>query len=236
MMPDLGTVVHYVITCEHGGNEIPDEYKHWFRTTRAQTALASHRGYDPGALTFAKQLAHDVEGELFPAIVSRLLIDLNRSEWNPELFSEFTACASNTERQLLVDSYHKPYRHCVDSAIRVAIASGKRVVHLSIHSFTPVFQRKSRAIDVAWLYDPSRPSERAFCNAWHQQITERSPELRLKHNEPYQGTSDGLTTSLREQFPDPEYSGIELEISQSFGRRPARLAWLSDLLIASFPQ
>ena len=37
-----------VISCEHGGNRIPARYREWF--TRHRALLASHRGFDPGAL------------------------------------------------------------------------------------------------------------------------------------------------------------------------------------------
>ena len=56
------------LTCEHGGNRIPREYAHLFRGARA--VLASHRGWDPGALAACAAarpaaarplLAHDLE-------------------------------------------------------------------------------------------------------------------------------------------------------------------------------
>ena len=44
-----------LVTCEHGGNDIPPRYAPLFRGRRA--LLASHRGYDPGALVTARALA-----------------------------------------------------------------------------------------------------------------------------------------------------------------------------------
>jgi hypothetical protein len=48
-------------------------------------------------------------------------------------------------------------------------------------------------------------------------------ELRIDLNEPYSGVSDGLTTTLRMEFPKGRYLGIELEVNQRFARaEPAR--------------
>ena len=44
-----------VVTCEHGGNHIPALYRALFGDLQA--ALASHRGFDPGALEMAEDLA-----------------------------------------------------------------------------------------------------------------------------------------------------------------------------------
>jgi predicted N-formylglutamate amidohydrolase len=44
-----------VITCEHGGNRIPEPYRELFHAHQA--LLDTHRGYDPGALIMARALA-----------------------------------------------------------------------------------------------------------------------------------------------------------------------------------
>ena len=51
-----------LITCEHGGNRIPARYRPLFRRHRA--ALESHRGYDPGALAVARDIAAAFDAEL----------------------------------------------------------------------------------------------------------------------------------------------------------------------------
>jgi predicted N-formylglutamate amidohydrolase len=44
-----------VISCEHGGNRIPEPYRDLFRPYRA--SLHSHRGFDAGSLPMARALA-----------------------------------------------------------------------------------------------------------------------------------------------------------------------------------
>ena len=48
-----------LVTCEHGGNRVPKEYRRLFAGW--EPVLASHRGYDPGALTLARELADEWE-------------------------------------------------------------------------------------------------------------------------------------------------------------------------------
>ena len=71
------TPIAYLVTCEHGGNEIPAPYIARFRAHRA--LLASHHGYDPGALAMARSLARALRALLLASTVSRLLVELNRS-------------------------------------------------------------------------------------------------------------------------------------------------------------
>ena len=77
-----------LITCEHGGNRVPPRYRPLFRGH--QDLLSTHRGFDPGALAMARQLAKALRAPLFVSTTSRLLIDLNRSQGHPKLYSEAT--------------------------------------------------------------------------------------------------------------------------------------------------
>jgi predicted N-formylglutamate amidohydrolase len=105
-----------------------------------------------------------------------------------------------------------------------------------VHSFTPVLDGRVRDVDVGFLYDPSRTPERDFVTAWIAALRERDPTLRLRRNQPYRGTSDGLTTSLRQRFDATRYLGIELEISQAFPHGdPARWRHLRHTLTRTFP-
>ena len=56
-------------------------------------------------------------------------------------------------------------------------------------------------------------------------------------NQPYKGSSDGLTTYLRNKFETSQYLGIELEVNQHlFFEKAQHLKTLSDWLIQSFKQ
>lgn len=203
-----------VISCEHGGHEVPHAYAPLFAGREA--ALISHRGWDAGALELACQMADSLGVPLHAARTTRLLVDLNRSISHRQLYSEVTRPLPRDHRRDIVDRYYRPHREAVEGEIARHTAAGRRVIHIASHSFTPALNDVTRQADVAWLYDPRRPSEAAFARAWLLALAQLAPELRLRRNYPYYGRSDGLTASLRRRHPDPTYTGIELEFNQRF--------------------
>lgn len=210
--PRLPANVAVIVSCEHGGNGVPAPYRHLF--VRQGALLASHRGYDPGALVMAQELARAFDAPLFSATVSRLVVDLNRSAGHQGVFSKLTRDLPEADKKALLARYHTPHRAAVEAAIAAAVARQQRVVHVCAHSFTPVLAGVRRRADVGFLYDPARPHERALGRAWQAQLREMAPALRVRLNYPYRGTSDGLTTWLRRRFADSAYAGIELEMNQ----------------------
>ena len=202
----------FLITCEHGGNRVPDPYRGLFRGRRA--LLNSHRGYDPGALVMARELARNFGAPLVSSTVSRLVIDLNRSLGHPQLFSAATRGAPATLRAEIVQRHYLPYRAQVERVVKESVSRGGRVIHISSHSFTPALDGKARSADVGLLYDPARLGEVALCARWKAAQVELAPELRVRRNYPYAGKGDGLTSHLRLHFPPRAYVGIELEVNQ----------------------
>lgn len=203
-----------VITCEHGGNVIPSTWRQLFEG--AGDILATHRGFDPGALELARRFARELQVPIVSSTVSRLLVELNRSPDHPQLFSEFTRELAETEREELLARYYQPYRDEVQRLIEAGIARAGRVVHLSVHSFTPILDGVKRDVDIGLLYDPARAGEQRVCDAWEAALSASDEALRVRHNEPYKGTDDGLTTLLRTRYSANQYLGIELEINQRF--------------------
>lgn len=202
----------FLITCEHGGNRIPPCYRGLFHGHEA--LLRTHRAYDPGALRIAREMAASLPAPLLAAVVSRLVIDLNRSPGHPHLFSAMTGGAPQPIRDEIFQCCYLPYRLQAQTLITEAIAGATRVIHLSCHSFTPVLNGKERNADIGLLYDPARSAEAAFCRHWQEALQILTPALKTRMNSPYRGTSDGLTSYLRRRFAAESYLGIELEINQ----------------------
>jgi predicted N-formylglutamate amidohydrolase len=212
-----------VVTCEHGGNRIPAEYAGLFRGWHR--VLRTHRCYDAGALAMARDLATALRAPLTASTVSRLLVDLNRSLSNPRVWSAATRSLTPTEKQRLVQRHYAPYRRRVSMIVDEAVKSGRRVIHISSHSFTPVLNGHVRTSDVGLLYDPARPGETVLAELWKAAFAEQAPDLRVRRNYPYAGKGDGLTRSLRRRHPPERYVGIEIELNQSFalgGGKPWR--------------
>ncbi len=184
--------------------------------------LHSHRGYDPGSLLMAHALATALKAPLVSSTVSRLLIDINRPLGHPLLYSAATRNAPAKLRADIAAQYHRPYWSQVERLVRRAVSRGRRVIHISSHSFTPVLNGEVRNADIGLLYDPARRGEARLCARWKSALAAAAPTLRVRRNYPYLGAAAGLTAQLRLRFPPDAYVGIELEINQRIVRAAGR--------------
>jgi len=209
-----------LLTCEHGGNRIPPEYRALFRGATA--ALTSHRGWDPGALALARRLGRRLGAPVLAVTWSRLLVEANRAPGSRRIWSPWTAPLSKQEKTRILERYWWPHRRRVEASVRATVNGGGRVVHVAVHSFTPVLAGVTRNADVGLLYDPARRAERNACTRWAELLRQGLPSLRVRRNYPYRGTADGVSTWLRRRFPAAAYLGIELEVSQAALTGPRR--------------
>ncbi|MBL8897759.1 MAG: N-formylglutamate amidohydrolase [Planctomycetes bacterium] len=218
-----------VLSCEHGGNRVPARYARHFEAPAA--VLASHRGWDPGALPLARRLARALRAPLVATTVTRLLVDCNRSPHHRKLHSAFAHLDAEARRALLAEHY-EPHRARVAAAIEAELARGARVLHVAVHSFTPVLEGVTRNADLGLLFDPRRALEAEIARVLQGALRAHMPELRVRRNYPYLGRSDGLPTALRRRFVASRYAGIELELNQLHARQPPYAAILDALVRA----
>ena len=211
----------FLVTCEHGGNRIPAPYGSLF--AGHAPLLGTHRGYDPGALIMAKDLARALRAPLVTSTISRLLVDLNRSIGHPQLFSAMTRGVPPSLRARIVEQHYLPYRERVEELVSRSVSCGRRVIHISSHSFTPVLDGNVRRADVGLLYHPGRSGEVKLCARWKATLATLDPELRVRRNYPYAGKGDGLTSYLRMRFSSAAYVGVELEVNQRIVHAAGRL-------------
>lgn len=205
-----------MLTCEHASNRLPAVFKE----AVPADVLKTHRAYDIGALLVFRKLVRFAKPEFHcEGKFSRLFVDLNRTITNKSAFSEYyealeasdKAAAEKAKAQ--ATAYWKEYRDNVEKF--VVSNKGTEIVHLGIHSFTPVLNGKVRNTDIGILYDSARPQERAYANVIKDEIKRLYPDMKVRFNYPYKGSSDGLTTTLRKKFGQ-RYVGIEIEINQKF--------------------
>lgn len=198
-----------LLTCEHANNFIPPEYSHYFEG--AEDVLNSHRGWDPGAAVLAECLSKSIAAPLVTCNFSRLLIEPNRSEYHPKLFSEFTKTISMAEKSDLLMNFYRPHREKVQDSVYRLISEHGRVLHIGVHTFTPELNGSVRDFGIGLLYDPARLSEKKFAEMWKKELLK---QFRVRMNQPYKGKADGLITTLRKIYSEDVYIGIELEANQ----------------------
>ena len=216
-----------VITCEHAGNVIPERYAHLFES--AAEEIQSHLGWDPGAREIGSFLAQQLGAPFYKCESTRLLVEPNRSLHSESLFSKFVQSLNAAERDEVLNQYYFPHRSTVEDWVR---SSDKPILHISVHTFTPIFKEVVRDVDIGLLFDPARIEETNFCASWEKELQQAVPRLRIRFNEPYKGTDDGFTAYLRTKFSGEEYLGIEIEVSQRFVATPELEEVMTGLLVA----
>ncbi|WP_305982209.1 N-formylglutamate amidohydrolase [Roseivirga thermotolerans] len=208
----------FLMTCEHAGNYVPANYRYLFLGHEA--ILETHRGYDLGAGPLAEYLADTLKLPLYVNMITRLLVDSNRSKFNPELYSEFSRSLDPVVKKFLLKKYYTAYRQQVYDWVKEHARKTDSVVHISMHSFTPVLKGETRKADIGILYDDNREPEARIARQLVADLQLNAPQFVTMHNYPYLGTADGFTTYLRKEFRPKNYSGIEIEVNQKYHNRP----------------
>ncbi|MCD8481801.1 MAG: N-formylglutamate amidohydrolase [Verrucomicrobia bacterium] len=205
-----------VVSCEHAVHTIPQRWAFLFSSQEAHDLLETHRGWDPGAAEIAIRIAAKLNCPCVPGDCSRLLVELNRSLDNPEIWSQFTAPLSHADKDLIVRSHYEPFRrHCRELIEAALTHPNNLALHVSVHTFTPFLYGHERMIDVGILFDPKRPLEARFAQSILHHLKQSDPTLRIAFNQPYSGTDDGHTTALRTLLHSSGYVGLEIEVNQA---------------------
>ncbi len=210
--------IDFIVSCEHASNAIPEALQ---GLGLPPEALAEHHSWDAGASEIATYLAEYLEAPLFLGQWSRLVADLNRPEDIPQVVPEVAfglAVPGNTkidaaERRSRLERYHRPYWGAVMGEIQRRLdATERRVLHVSMHSFTPEYEGVVRSVSIGVMFDPDYPLENELGDRIVHRIRERG--LVSEVNEPYDGRAAALTTSCRNRFDATRYAGIEIEMNQ----------------------
>ncbi len=194
----------WIISCEHGGNQIPSFLKEKLKIP--PSLLNSHRGYDYGALKIANDLSQKLSIPQFIHKETRLAIDYNRSLHHPSLWSSYSKKLDEKGQSKLIESYQE-YRKNIE---KECFGKGS-IFHFSIHSFTPQLNGVVRHCDIGLLYDPSRKKEKEMAYLLKRELVKKGFHVRM--NYPYAGKADGLTSYLRKKI-GTKYSGFEIEFNQ----------------------
>lgn len=221
-----------ILSCEHAVNTIPAEYQPLFE--QQLPLLNTHVAYDFGALTIAQYMSQAFDSPLIQATASRLVIDCNRSLHHLQCFSAFTKPLPHDEKMRIIEHYYKPYRFAVENLIQESIDQGSQVIHLSIHSFTHIWNEQPRHADIGLLYDPKRLGEKKLATDWRQRMLDVNRNYRIRMNYPYRGNADGFTSSLRKRHPEHQYLGFEVESSLALVQYPSDLNQLIEVFIKTF--
>ncbi|WP_454849944.1 N-formylglutamate amidohydrolase [Rhizobium binxianense] len=184
-----------LLVCEHASNTLP---AHFGNLGLSEEALSSHIAWDPGALAVARAMSQALDATLVYQRFSRLIYDCNRPPDSPGAMpetSEIYAVPGNRnltaeERRARTEGLYVPFHDAMRALIRERRARGQDSVIVTIHSFTPVYNGRERAVELGILHDAdSRLADRMLAAAAGAQL------YRTERNEPY-GPQDGVTHTL----------------------------------------
>ena len=185
-----------VIVCEHASNHIPAR---WGDLGLTDAQRRAHIAWDPGALGLARGLAARLDAVLVHAPVSRLVYDCNRA---PDMGGAMPARSeihdipgnldlSPEDRADRTAAVYVPFHDGLHAVLMDRIARGLHPALITIHSFTPVYFGKPRAVEFGVIHDADDRLPRAILAE-----AQARTRLRAELNEPY-SAKDDVTHTLR---------------------------------------
>jgi predicted N-formylglutamate amidohydrolase len=182
-----------LLLCDHANNAIPAEYGSLGLPPRE---FDRHIAYDIGAGPVTLGLARTFNCPALLTNTSRLLIDPNRGLDDPTLIMKLSDGAivpgnaelTDGEKRLRIERYWKPYHRAISAQIDAALAAGFVPFLVSIHSFTPHWQGKSRPWHAGILWDRDPRLAQLMLEGLRRQ-----EGVIVGDNEPYHGALEGDT-------------------------------------------
>lgn len=219
------------LVCEHAGNAIPRALGDMGLD---REAIASHIAWDVGAIGLVTEMARLLDAPLVSQRYSRLVYDSNRPPSSAAAIldtSDGTVVPGNRdltfgERQERVAAIYRPFENAVRDLLDER--AGRSPVLVTVHSFTRVFGKERRAVDIGILHDAdSRLADAMLARtpAWDG--------LDVRRNDPY-GPADGVTHTLREHALPRGLASVMIEVCNDLldgeAARNAMAARLADAL------
>ncbi|MCA1439620.1 N-formylglutamate amidohydrolase [Ensifer sp. IC4062] len=220
----------FLFVCEHASRLLPERLG---TLGLSKEALESHIAWDPGALAVARHLAERLDGTLIHQRFSRLAYDCNRppeSDAAMPAVSEVYEVPGNrgmsaADRQARVEEIYLPFRDAVARFVSERKAAGRRLILVTLHSFTPVYFGNPRSVEIGILHDAdSRLADRMLRIA-----TDGEVAYDIRRNEPY-GPADGVTHSLVEYGVRNGLPNVMIEIRNDLIRDDISQRVMADYL------
>lgn len=211
--------------CEHASRFIPATFEGLGLTMEA---CESHAAWDPGAFDVAQILAQELNAPLVVSGISRLVYDCNRP---PEARDAMPAKSelfdvpgnldlTQAQRDDRTQDYYVPF--C--AAVTALMATGIKAL-ITVHSFTPIYHGKPRAVELGILHD----TDLRLADAMLKHAPQETSLLTLR-NEPY-GPEHGVTHTLKVHGVENGIANVMLEIRNDLLATPEQRQEIAHMLI-----
>jgi len=203
-----------LVTCEHASERLPPG---WTWPDADAWLAGTHWAFDVGAADLARELAVAWRTTAVLSRFSRLLVDPNRetdaadlirreAEGRPVVLNRDIDAAERERRLALL---WRPYHDTIGRELRRQSVE----IVLAIHTFTPVWEGRTREVEVGVLFD----LEEALAERAAKAVEQAGFVTRL--NEPYSGKA-GLIFSAHHHASAHGLKALEIELRQDLAVQP----------------
>ncbi|MGU3390707.1 N-formylglutamate amidohydrolase [Sphingomonas sp. M1A8_2b] len=180
----------FLLIGDHAGNAVP---KALGSLGLSDGDLSRHIGWDIGIGDLGAMLAERLDAVFVRQTYSRLVIDCNRNETQPDLIAEVSdgtvvpgnARLAETDRAARLAEIHLPYQAAIAAELARRDAAGMTTVIVALHSFTPAMRGPLRDQQRPWhigiLHDGG---DTGFAHTLLSVLRDE-PDLVVGDNEPY---------------------------------------------------
>lgn len=182
----------FILVCEHASNSIPEELNDLGLSDEARQ---SHIAWDLGADAVSRKLSENLDCSLLASRVSRLVYDCNRPLDAVDAIparSEIHDVPGNTglsggQRTQRFENYYLPFHNALSQLVK---SNNCSAAIIAIHSFTPVYFNKQRALEIGLIHDKDpRLAELMF------ELAAEFSDFSVALNQPY-SRKDGITHTI----------------------------------------
>lgn len=207
--PDAASEI--VLICEHASKTMPKA----LGTMGLDAAkLASHIAWDIGAQRLAEMLSDRLDATLVSQRFSRLAYDCNRPPEAAGAYPERSEIydvpgnvgLSARDKARRADALYHPFHQAIDDLLDERLAAGRKVVLVTVHSFTPIYFGTRRDGHLGILHDDDSRLAEAMLDA-----AARLELNNVLRNYPY-GPEDGVTHTLQRHGLTRQIANVMLEI------------------------
>jgi predicted N-formylglutamate amidohydrolase len=217
-----------VLVCEHASRLLPAAAG---TLGLSAEALSSHIAWDPGALAVSRALSAKLDAVLIHQRFSRLIYDCNRPPESPAAMpekSEIYDIPGNrdltvAERYARTAAIYVPFHDRISAELARRTGEGRMSVVVTVHSFTPVYFGKPRAVEIGILHDTDSRLADGMLEA------AKGGSYRVERNSPY-GPEDGVTHTLRLHAIPEEFANVMIEVRNDLVRDEAAVETVSSYL------
>lgn len=200
-----------LLVCEHASHYIPDNFAN---LGLSEAERLSHIGWDIGAAGMARLLSNTLDASLVLQRYSRLLYDCNRPPCEASAIpplSEVTEIPGNKDltkeqRNYRIQHIYETFHQEIAAQVATRKAAGRETILVTIHSFTPVFMGKNRAVQLGVISHESN----TFARDFYLSASKRSG-FDIRMNEPY-GPTDPVLHMVTRHGDEQHIRNIMLEV------------------------